>query len=143
MAEADSQRIRITLRWIKILDSLEPFFDDEGEFQFEAKISSGGKTTESRVPEQGFYTLSDRPGYNFMELNRVIFDGEVGDDLTVVITGEELDNLSANDQLDPYRREFAGSPDEWYGVYKPHDEAKSDDPEALSNWHLCYVIERA
>lgn len=143
MAEADSQRIRITLRWIKILDSLEPFFDDEGEFVFGVKISSGGKTVETRVPEQGFYTISDRPGYNFMELNRVIFDGEVGDDLTVEISGEELDNLSANDQLDTYRRQFTGSADEWYGVYKPLDEAGSDDPEALSNWHLCYVIERA
>ncbi|MDX1567738.1 MAG: hypothetical protein R3223_08045 [Longimicrobiales bacterium] len=145
MAEADSQRIRITLRWIKILDNLEPFFDDEGEFQFTVNISSGGKTTETRVPEQGFYSISDRPGWNFVELNRVIFDGEVGEELTVEIQGEELDNVSANDQLETYRRKFEGSADDWYGVYKPHDEGEqvSDDPEALSNWQLCYVIERA
>ena len=142
MAEADSQRIRITLRWIKILDNLEPFFDDEGEFQFEARISSAGKTTKSRFPEEGFYSISDRPGWNFVELNRVIFDGEVADDLQVEILGEELDGLSANDQLDTYRREFHGSADEWYGVYKPHDEGEGD-LEALSNWQLCYVIERA
>lgn len=145
MAEATSRRIRITLRWIRILDKLEPFFDEEGEFRFHARIFTGaddGPPVEKAFPEQGFYSMSDRPGWNFMELNKVIFEGEVEDHLTVEITGEEIDQLSANDQLDPYRREFHGEPDDWYGVYKPHDE-RDDDPEQLSNWHLCYVIERA
>ena len=146
MAAQESQRIRITLRWIKILDQLEPYFDDEGEFRFHATISSemDGETVtaETPFPEEGFYPISDRPGYNFMELNKVIFEGEVGSNLVVEIAGEEIDELSANDQLDTYRREFHGDVDDWYGVYKPHDE-RSDDPENLSNWRLCYVIERA
>ena len=146
MAAQESRRIRITLRWIKILDNLEPYFDDEGEFRFHAKISSqtDGEsfTTDTPFPEEGFYSISDRPGWNFMELNKVIFEGDVGENLTVEITGEEIDDLSANDQLDTYRREFHGDIDGWYGVYKPHDE-REDDPENLSNWRLCYVIERA
>ena len=27
-------RIRVTLRWIKILDTLKPFFKETGEFRF-------------------------------------------------------------------------------------------------------------
>lgn len=146
MAAQEAQRIRITVRWIKILDKLEPFFDEEGEFRFHATISSGGDgegtTAETPFPEQGFYSISDRPGWNFMELNKVIFEGEVSDPMVLEITGEEIDELSANDQLDSYRREFTGSPEDWVGVYKPHDET-SDDPENMSNWRLCYVIERA
>lgn len=145
MEERDSSRVRITLRWIKILDRLEPFFDEKGEFRFRARIFTEGEgefTAETRFPEEGFYSISDRPGWNFMELNKVIFEGEVGEHLVVELFGEELDALSADDQLDPYRREFHGAPDGWYGVYKPHDEA-DDDPEQMSNWRICYVIERA
>lgn len=145
MAEQGTERIRITLRWIKILDSLEPFFDEEGEFRFRAKITSEGDegfSAETRFPEEGYYKISDRPGWNFVELNKVIFEGEVGDNLTVEISGEEMDEMSANDQLDAYRREFHGDVADWFGVYKPHDE-RTDDPEQMSNWHICYVIERA
>lgn len=145
MAEQGTDRIRITLRWIKILDKLEPFFKEKGEFRFRAKIASEGEgafSAETRFPEQGYYQISDRPGWNFVELNKVIFEGDVGENLTVELFGEELDELSANDQLDDYRREFHGPVESWYGVYKPHDE-REDDPEQLSNWHLCYVIERA
>ena len=31
-------RIRVTLKWIKILDKLEPFFKETGEFQFRSKV---------------------------------------------------------------------------------------------------------
>jgi hypothetical protein len=30
--------IRVTLRWIKILDNLEPFFKETREFRFRAKL---------------------------------------------------------------------------------------------------------
>ena len=147
MAEQGSEpvRIRITLRWLKILDKLEPFFKEKGEFRFKAKISSEGGdgfAAETRFPEEGHYSISDRPGWNFVELNKVIFEGDVQEHLVVELVGEELDELSANDQLDNYRREFDGPPTEWLGVYKPHDE-RSDDPENMSNWRVCYVIERA
>ncbi len=141
----EPERIRITLRWIKILDKLEPFFKEKGEFRFKAKISSEGGdgfTAETRFPEEGHYSISDRPGWNFVELNKVIFEGDVQEHLVVELFGEELDDLSANDQLDDYRREFEGPPAGWLGVYKPHDE-RTDDPENMSNWRVCYVIERA
>jgi len=147
MADQDTEatRIRITLRWIKILDNLEPSFKEKGEFRFRGRISSDageGFSAERGFPEKGFYSISDRPGWNFMEMNKVIFEGEVRDQMVVEFFGEELDDFSADDHLDSYRREFHGDPEEWLGVYKPHDE-RDDDPEQLSNWHLCYVIERA
>ena len=33
-------RIRVTLKWIKILDTLEPFFKETGEFRFCSRVSS-------------------------------------------------------------------------------------------------------
>ena len=36
-------RIRVTLRWIKILDNLEPFYKETGEFRFRSRISSEGR----------------------------------------------------------------------------------------------------
>jgi len=32
--------IRFTLRWVKILDNLKPFFKESREFQLRSKISS-------------------------------------------------------------------------------------------------------
>jgi hypothetical protein len=61
----------------------------------------------------------------------------------VELMGEELDMLSANDQLDRYERSFAGAPGTWLGVYGPGDDEPTDDPENMSNWRVNYVIERA
>jgi hypothetical protein len=58
--------------------------------------------------------------------------------------GEELDFMSANDQLDHYRREFGGNPSEWFGEYGPGEfevDIHPDDPENMSNWRVSYVIE--
>ena len=55
--------------------------------------------------------------------------------------GEELDTLSANDELDHYKREHRGPVDDWVGLYEPADEG-SDDPEAMSNWRISYIIEK-
>ena len=58
------------------------------------------------------------------------------------LMGEELDQLSANDQLDHYRREFSGDPSQWVGHYEPVDEG-STDPENMSNWRICFDIVKA
>ena len=137
-------RIRVTLKWIKILDKLEPFFKETGEFRFRSRVSSensGGLSEETRFPEEGHYSLSDKPGWNFVTLNKVLFEGDVEDHLVVDLLGEEIDLLSANDELDRYRREFKGPVDDWAVLYEPADEGSSD-PEAMSNWRISYIIER-
>jgi len=134
------QRIQVVLRWIQILDKLEPFFKETGEFVFQSRVASGGKTDELRFPEEGYYAISDKPGWNRLEkLNKVLFDGVPGDDLVVELMGEELDQFSANDQLDHYRREFTGGADRWLGHYEPVDEG-STDPENMKTWRVCYDI---
>ncbi len=137
-------RIRVTLKGIKILDKLEPFFKDTGEFRFRSHVSSdnaGGLSEETTFPEEGHYSLSDKPGWNCVTLNKVLFDGDVEDHLVVELFGEEIDTLSANDELDRYSREFSGPVDDWVGLFEPADEG-STDPEAMSNWRISYIIEK-
>ena len=69
----------------------------------------------------------------------VLFDGVPGDGLVVELMGEELDQLSANDMLDHYRREFTGDYTQWVGHYEPVDEG-STDPENMPKWRVCYDI---
>lgn len=140
MTEQAGGRIQVVLRWIQILDKLEPFFKETGEFVFRSKVESGGKTEEYRFPEEGYYSISDKPGWNRLEkLNKVLFDGVPEGSLVVELKGEELDQFSANDELEHYRREFSGDLDEWVGHYEPVDQG-STDPENMSNWRICYDI---
>ena len=140
MTEQAGQPIQVVLRWIQILDKLEPFFKETGEFVFRSKVESGGKSEDHRFPEEGYYAISDKPGWNRLEkMNKVLFEGVPGDNLVVELLGEELDQFTAHDQLDPYRREFIGSPKDWIGHYEPVDEG-STDPENMSNWRICYDI---
>ncbi len=142
MTEA-GQRIQVVLRWIQILDKLEPFYKETGEFVFTSRVESGGKVEEYRFPEEGYYAISDKPGWNRLEkLNKVLFDGPAGDSLTIELGGEELDQLSANDPLDHYKREFTGSVSDWLGHYEPVDEG-STDPESMRTWRICYDIVKA
>ena len=137
-------RIRVTLRWIKILDTLEPFFKETGEFRFRSRVSSEsgeGFSHETRFPEEGHYSLSDKPGYNYVTLNKTLFEGDVDDHLVVELYGEEIDVMSANDELDHYKREHRGSVDDWAQLYEPADEG-SADPEAMTNWRISYLIEK-
>lgn len=137
------QRIQVVLRWIQILDKMEPFYKDTGEFVFRAKVASGDLTKEIRFPEEGYYAISDKPGWNRLEkLNKVLFDGVPKGDMVVELMGEELDQLSANDPLDHYRREFTGDPASWIGHYEPVDEG-STDPENMPKWRICYDILKA
>ncbi len=58
----------------------------------------------------------------------------------VELFGTELDNLSPNDELQSYHREYTGDPSTWVGRHQPTDEG-SDDPENLADWRVCYDIE--
>ncbi len=150
MTEQSGERVRVRLRWIQILDNLEPFFKEKGEFRFGSKVTSdnrGGIVQETRFPEEGHWEISDHPAWNREFVDKVIFEGAVDDHLIVELFGEEIDTLSANDQLDHYRREFRGPAESWFGLYGPGDDLAEDevstDPEAMSNWRVCYLIERA
>jgi hypothetical protein len=149
MAE-QTGRIRVVLRWIQILDTMEPAWKEKGEFRFTSRVSTdnaGGKVREMRFPEQGHYDISDHPAWNKVVMNRVLFEDEVTDHLVVELRGEELDTFSKNDHLDTYRREFTGDPASWVGWYGPGDDTAVEinpaDPENMSNWRVCYVIENA
>ena len=140
MAE-NGQRIRVTLRWLQVLDKLEPWYKDKGEFVFWSKVTSGGETQEYRYPERGHYPVSDHPRWNRLDhLNKLMFEGLAGDSLVIELRGVELDDLSADDELEHYRREFAGPVESWVGRHAPGDEG-DDDPENLSNWRVCYDVE--
>ena len=137
-------RIRVTLKSIKILDDLDPFYKETGEFRFRSRVSSEsgeGFEHETRFPEEGHYSLSDKPGWNYVTLNKILYEGDADNHLVVELFGEELDLLSANDQLDHYKREHRGPLDDWVGLYEPADEG-STDPEAMSNWRISYSIEK-
>jgi hypothetical protein len=141
-----AERIKVTLRWIQILDNLEPFYKERGEFRFSAAVSSDDRQpVTTRFPTEGYYEISDHPAWNKLNLDRVLFEGDVENSLTVELSGEELDTMSANDQLDHYKRTFGGPPATWIGHYGPGEfEADIDpnDPENMSNWRVSYDIER-
>ncbi len=144
MSEPTGKKVRVTLRWVQILDNMEPFFKEKGEFVFRAKVwtdNHGGHAQETRIPKTGHYSISDHPRWNKLtKLDRVLFEGDVTDHLVVQFNGEELDRFSANDALAPYRREFTGPIEDHVAMVQPGDEA-SNDPENLDNWRLGYEIE--
>lgn len=138
-------RIRVTLNYVEILDRKD--LDPYGEFVFQFKGSVAGTAREqaTRIPDSGHLSISDHPSMNRVVLDRVVFEGEVADDQAFVLeaTGEELDVLSANDRLTPYRREFNGPVAGYLRTYSPWDEGSDDipDPEQLGDWRFAYTIE--
>jgi hypothetical protein len=138
-------RIRITLRYIEVLDRKD--LDEYGEFvfRFKASVPERGVDRSVRLPESGHYSVSDHPSMNRLKLDKVIFEGEVwdGDTLVLEASGEELDLLTPNDHLAPYRREFSGPVGGWLGRHSPWDEGSDDvkDPEQLDDWRFSFEIE--
>lgn len=140
---ASGNRIRVILRWIQIKDNKEAAWDDEGEFRFRSRVTTGGHTTEFRFPEHSFWSISDHPRRNKVDkIDKVLFEGEPGDTLVVELFGEELDQFSASDHLEDYRKEFTGDASHWIGRRQPTDEGVGD-PENMSDWRICYDIEMA
>lgn len=141
MSENGGTQIRVTLRWIQIKDNKEAMWDDEGEFRFRSRVTTGGQTNEIEFPEQGYWSISDHPRRNKVDkIDKVLYDGEAGDSLVVELFGVELDQLSANDELEDYRREYTGDVASWAGRHQPTDEG-SEDPENMTDWRVCYDIE--
>ncbi len=140
-----STRIRVILKYVEILDRKD--LDAEGEFVFQFKGSAGGTQQTTRIPAKGHLSISDHPSMNKVTLDTVVFEGEVADDQTFVLeaSGEELDTFSANDQLNPYRREFAGPVASYLGSHTPWDQGTDDvtDPEQLGDWRFAFEIEAA
>lgn len=140
-------RIRVTLRYLEILDRKD--LDEYGEFvfQFKGSVPERSVTQEIRIPEKGHLQISDHPSMNRLSMNKVIFEGEVSDGESLVLeaTGEELDLLSANDQLAPYRREFTGPVSAWLGEHTPWDQGSDEqaDPEQLGDWRFGFAIEKS
>ena len=143
MSATGSGRIRVILRWLQIKDNKEAPWDDEGEFRFRSVVTTGGQSHELEFPEQGYWSISDNPRLSKVDkIDKVLFEGSPGDSLVVELFGVELDQLSANDHLEDYRREFEGSPSSWVGRHQPSDEG-GEDPENLTDWRVCYDIEMA
>jgi hypothetical protein len=141
MSENGGGQIRVTLRWIQIKDNKEAMWDDEGEFRFRSKVTTAGGSHELAFPEQGYWSISDHPRRNKVDkIDKVLYEGDVGDNLVVELFGEELDDFSTNDELQTYRREYTGDPSSWVGRHQPTDEG-ADDPENMSDWRVCYDIE--
>ena len=142
-----TKHIRITLRYVEILDSKDADGVGEFFFTFKGSVPERGEEQTIRIPQTGHMSISEHPSMRKVTMNKVIFDGEVGDGETLVVEGqgEEQDRISANDQLNPYRREFTGDVESWIGEYSPWDEGSEDvqDPEQLGDWRIAYSIEEA
>jgi len=138
---SDSGQIRVILRWIQIKDNKEAMWDDEGEFRFRSRITTNGESHELTFPEQGYWSISDHPRRNKVDkIDKVLYEGGFGDNLVVELFGEELDDFTASDHLEDYRREYTGESSSWIGRHQPTDEG-SDDPENMVDWRVCYDIE--
>lgn len=141
MSANAGKTVRVILRWIQVLDKLEPVFKDYGEFFFTTTVTSGNHLESYRLPEEGHWEVSDHPRFNKIDkIDLIIFEGAAGDSLTVQLEGEEVDQLSENDALEKYSRTFTGEPSTWVGRHRPGDEGP-DDPENLPNWRVCYDVE--
>ena len=98
-----SEKIRVVLRWIQIKDNKEATWDDEGEFRFQSKVTTQEVSHELTFPEQGYWSISDHPKRNKVDkIDKVLFEGDAGDSLTVELSGVELDKMTANDHLEHY-----------------------------------------
>ena len=143
MSDNGGGQIRVILRWIQIKDNKEAMWDDEGEFRFRSKVTTAGATHEIEFPEQGYWSISDHPRRNKVDkIDKTLYEGPYGDNMIVELFGVELDNLSANDHLEDYRREFTGDVSTWVGRHQPTDEG-TGDPENMTDWRVCYDIEMA
>jgi len=140
MSDQPANRVRVTLRWVQIKDAKEAAWDHVGEFRFRSKITTMGQAHEQQFPEK-YWSISDYPTMNKVDkIDRVLFEGPVGDSLSVELFGVELDRFSKDDHLAHYHRTFEGPVSDWFGRHEPSDEG-SGDPENLSDWRLCYTIE--
>ena len=140
----DGAKIRVVLEKIQILEDRDPLFKGRGEIRFVARVytaNNGGLLQQTRLPDQGIYKISDRPGHNVIEVNQVLFEGYAEDDLRIEIVGTEEDTFDPDDTVGKYTRLFCGSAETWFGEYGPNGEVV--DPEDMVSWRIWYRIERS
>jgi hypothetical protein len=54
-------------------------WDDEGEFRFRSKITTGGDSYEVEFPEQGYWSISDHPQRNKVDkIDKTLYEGKRG-----------------------------------------------------------------
>ena len=146
-AGASPRRIRVTLRYIEILDSKDVDTWGEFRFRFRAGVPERDEVLESRIPEDedSYLSVSEHPAMNRISVDRVLFEGSVGpgESLLVEAEGEEVDRFTPNDPITPYSRVFSGPVETALGEHGPWDEGngEEDDPEQLGDWRFAYVIE--
>jgi hypothetical protein len=135
-------RVRVVLERIEIVQDMEPWFKGRGEAVFRARVRTSPRDVEqvTRLPDQGVLKISDRPGENVLELDRVLFDGYAGDELAIEITGTEYDTFDPDDSLGRYARVLDCRHDGLFRSFGPNDEAL--DPEDVGPWRVHYRIER-
>lgn len=146
-SEAEGSRsVRFVLDWIEITDSMD--LDSVGEFRFLFRVRSDrrGLLRDTRLPEHGTVSISEDSAHNHLgPLDLLLYEGaiEEGEVLTLEATGEEVDTLTANDELEWYERSFTGDPASWIGTYSPRDEdgGGGPDPERRAQWRLSYRVE--
>lgn len=139
------KRVKVILDKIRIQNDHEPWFKGKGEMTFTAMVVPDGDESRKqvmRLPAQGEYKVSDKPGENELQLGITLFDGLVKNRaLSIIISGKESDLFDPDDELKRYHRLFAGDPDAWYGQYSPSDEYL--DKEDVGDWALWYRIVQA
>lgn len=146
-AGTSPRRVRVTLSYIEILDSKDVDTYGEFRFRFRAGVPEREDVVESRIPEdeQAHLSISEHPAMNRVTMGMVLFEGDVGpgESLVVEAEGEEIDRLTPNDPLTPYRRVFQAPVEAALGEHGPWDEGNDEetDPEQLGDWRFAYVIE--
>jgi len=137
--DLESQKIRIILEKIQILDDHDPFLKGKGEFRFQAKIHTKTESKQIQFPKKGHYKISDKPTKNMVNLELLIFEGYVTDYLGLEIIGIEKDTFDPDDKLCSYKRIFNGMSSSWRGNYGPGNE--KIEFEDLGDWKIWYRIE--
>jgi hypothetical protein len=139
------QRVKVILDKIRIMNDRDPCLKGKGELTFTAAVvpdNDNSRKQLTRLPKQGFFKISDRPGENELRLEISLFDGVVkSNTLEISITGKEIDFFDPDDELNRYHRIFSGDSETWYGQYYPTDEYL--DREDVGDWALWYRIIRA
>ena len=76
-------------------------------------------------PNRAIIRYRTTPRWNKLDkMNKLMFEGEAGDSLVVELRGVELDDLSADDELERYQREFSGPAESWIGRHQPATRAR-------------------
>jgi len=136
------KNVKVILDKVRILNDHD-YGRNKGEIIFTSMVMPDNDLKarqKTRLPEDGFFKVSDKPGENEIEIGKTIFEGKVRNNhLSISIGARDYDyHINPDDPLKRYYRVFTGDPDNWYGEYKPGDEIM--DKERLSDWLLWFSI---